>query len=75
MEDFEARYVEVQVNPDNLAAARALGPIQDRQVLGRSVLLFSGVDRGRLAELGDVRTPGIADLFVAVMTSQPGVRR
>jgi ABC-2 type transport system ATP-binding protein len=75
MDDFEARYVEVQVNAENLAAARALGPIQERQALGRSVLLFNGVDRKRLAELGDVRTPGIADLFVAVMTNQPGVRR
>jgi ABC-2 type transport system ATP-binding protein len=67
MEEFESRYLEVAVLPDKLAAARALKPIHERQVLGRSILLFDGVDRQQLAALGDVRTPTIADLFVAVM--------
>jgi ABC-2 type transport system ATP-binding protein len=67
MDDFETRYAEVTVNPDQVAAARALRPMHERQVFGRSILLFDGVDRGRLAALGDVRTPGIADLFVAVI--------
>ena len=67
MEDFETRYVEVLVNPENLAAARALRPIHERQVFGRSILLFDRADRQQLAALGDMRTPGIADLFVAVM--------
>jgi ABC-2 type transport system ATP-binding protein len=40
--------------------------------MGRSILLFDGVDRQRLAALGDVRRPGIADLFVAVMGSRVG---
>lgn len=67
MEDFESRYTEVMVNPDRAAAARALQPIHERQVFGRSILLFDRVDRTQLAALGDVRTPSIADLFVAVM--------
>src|SRR5437868_2901679 len=67
MEAFETRYVEVMVNPENLAAARALRPIHERHVFGRSILLFDGGDRQRLAALGDVRTPTIADLFLAVM--------
>jgi ABC-2 type transport system ATP-binding protein len=67
MEDFESRYAEVMVAPERVAKARALGPIHERQVFGRSILLFDGVDRERLAALGEVRTPGIADLFVAVM--------
>jgi ABC-2 type transport system ATP-binding protein len=67
MEDFEKRYAQVMVNPEKLEAARALKPIHERQVFGRSVLLFDGVDRRNLAGLGEVRTPGIADLFVAVM--------
>ncbi|HEX2207531.1 MAG TPA: ABC transporter ATP-binding protein [Longimicrobium sp.] len=71
MEEFESRYAEVLVRPDQLAAARALGPIHERQVFGRGVLLFDGVDRRRLAALGDVRTPGIADVFVGVMGSLP----
>jgi ABC-2 type transport system ATP-binding protein len=67
MEQFEARYAEVMVDPDHLAAAQALKPIYVRQLFGRSILLFDNVDRGQLAALGDVRTPSIADLFVAVM--------
>jgi ABC-2 type transport system ATP-binding protein len=67
MEEFEARYVEASVGPEHLAAARALKPIYEREGLGRSVLLFDGVDRKQLAALGEVRTPGIADVFVAVI--------
>jgi ABC-2 type transport system ATP-binding protein len=55
------------VHPEQVAAARALKPIHERQIFGRSVLLFDGVDRQQLTALGDVRTPGIADLFVALM--------
>ena len=67
MEEFEARYAEVAVRPDEVLAARALGPMRERQVLGRSVMLFEGADRERLAALGDVRTPSLADLFVALL--------
>jgi ABC-2 type transport system ATP-binding protein len=72
MEELELRYVEVTVNPENAPAARALGPFYERQVFGRSVLLFDNVNRQQLAALGEVRTPGIADLFVAVMGNQSG---
>jgi ABC-2 type transport system ATP-binding protein len=72
MEEFESRYLEVAVHPENVAAARALKPIHERQMLGRSILLFDGVNRQQLAALGDVRTPSIADLFVALMGSTPG---
>jgi ABC-2 type transport system ATP-binding protein len=68
MEEFESRYAEVMVKPEKLEAARALKPIKERQALGRSLLLFDRADRKQLAELGEVRTPSIADLFVAVMT-------
>ena len=71
MEDFETRYAELAPRPETLAEARALKPIHERQILNRSILLFDGADRGRLAALGDVRTPSIADLFVAVMGDQP----
>ena len=71
MEEFERRYTQAMVNPENLEAARALKPMSERQVFGRSILLFDGVDRQKLAGLGEVRKPGIADLFVAVM-GHPG---
>jgi ABC-2 type transport system ATP-binding protein len=72
MEELESRYVEVMVNPEQLAAARALKPMCERQVFGRSILLFDAVDRQQLAALGDVRTPSTADLFVAVLGHQAG---
>jgi ABC-2 type transport system ATP-binding protein len=67
MEELESKYFEVTVNPENAAAARALRPMNERQVFGRSVLLFSGVDREQLCVLGEVRTPSVEDLFVAVV--------
>jgi ABC-2 type transport system ATP-binding protein len=73
MEEIESRYAEVIVNPEHLAAARALKPIYERQALGRSVLLFdlrlTPTDRQQLTALGEVHTPSIADLFVAVMSN------
>jgi ABC-2 type transport system ATP-binding protein len=72
MEQFESRYTQVSVNPDKAAAAQALQPMQVRQVFGRSQMLFDGIDREKLATLGEVRTPSIADLFVAVMSRQNG---
>ncbi len=67
MEEFESRFVEVMVHPEQLTAARALKPIHERQALGGSILLFDGVDRQRLGAFGDLRTPSIADLFIAVI--------
>ena len=55
------------MHPDRLDAARALQPIAERQSFGRSVLLFDGRERAQLAPLGEVRTPTIADLFVAII--------
>jgi ABC-2 type transport system ATP-binding protein len=80
MEEFESRYVQVTVRPEQVAAARALKPTHERHVLGRSILLFDlkpdlkgdHADRQQFAALGDVRTPGIADLFVAVMGDDAG---
>jgi ABC-2 type transport system ATP-binding protein len=70
MEDFESRYLEVMVNPEHLPKARALKPIHERPVFGRSVLLFDHAGREQLAALGEVRRPSIADVFVAVMGNQ-----
>ena len=83
-EEFESRYLEVMVNPEHVAAAGALRPMHERRELGRSILLFDlkvdltvdGVanqklERQQLAALGDVRTPSIADLFVAVLGNKP----
>src|SRR5258705_8096191 len=74
MEALDGRFTEMMVDARNLEAARALGPIHERQVFGRGILVFDGVERARLAELGEVRTPNLTDLFVAVMTNRPGAQ-
>jgi len=72
MEDVESRYREVAVHPEQLGTARSLKPISERQGIGRNVMLFDGIERARLAPLGEVRTPGIADLFIAIVGGRQG---
>src|SRR5438552_504180 len=72
MEDFESKYLELMVRPEHVVAARALEPIHEREVFGRSILLFDRLDHDKAAALGDVRTPGIDDLFVALLGNPAG---
>ena len=67
MEEVGERYIEVMVGPQHVNPARALQPISERSVFGKSVMLFDGVARTQVAALGEVRTPSLADLFVATM--------
>lgn len=67
MDDVGERFHEVMVPADKAEAARSLKPIDERSVFGKAVMLFDGVSRQKLAEFGEVRNPGIADLFVATM--------
>jgi len=72
MEEVEARYQEVIVHPERVAEARALKPIHERQALGRTIMLFDGVGHQKLATLGEVRTPSIADLFLRIIGDRAG---
>jgi ABC-2 type transport system ATP-binding protein len=74
MDAIEARYTEVMVRPEQTDAARALNPLRERRVFGRSVMLFDNAPRERLQQLGELRTPSIADLFVATM-EEPQARQ
>jgi ABC-2 type transport system ATP-binding protein len=65
MDTVSGKYAEVLVSAEHLEAARALQPLNEREVFGKKLLLFEGADHTRLAELGEVHTPSIADLFVA----------
>ncbi|WP_312370203.1 ABC transporter ATP-binding protein [Stenotrophomonas sp.] len=68
METLAERYTELLASAETLDAARALGPIDERALpFGKTVLLYDGVDRSRIAALGETRNPGLADLFVATM--------
>ncbi|MGH8232402.1 MAG: ATP-binding cassette domain-containing protein, partial [Steroidobacteraceae bacterium] len=65
VEDLASRFQQLTLAPDKLEAARALGPFYERELFGRTIMLFEGRPADSLSGLGDVRTPGIADLFVA----------
>ena len=65
------RFHQVVVGPDKLAAARALNPIHEREVFGRYGMTFDGRSAAELESLGELRTPSIADLFVAMMSKPP----
>jgi len=67
MESVEQRYTEVMVRPDRASAARQLNPMFERVLFGRHIFLFDNVSRDKLADLGELHTPSIADLFVATM--------
>lgn len=67
MDEVSERFSELMVASGREDEARALGPIHERTVFGRPVLLFDGADRSKLRELGEIHKPSVADLFVAVM--------
>jgi len=67
VEQIPERYVQLVVNPDQLQRARELGPFYEREVFGRTAMLYEGRTRAELAGLGETRAPSIADLFVAKM--------
>jgi ABC-2 type transport system ATP-binding protein len=72
METLPERFVEVAVHPDQLSAARAFKPLNERQALGRTVMLLENADRAKLGALGELRTPGLADIFVAILGREGG---
>jgi ABC-2 type transport system ATP-binding protein len=67
MEAMGERFAEVMVSADMAAAARQLKPLDERQVFGKSIFLFDGVDQAQLKTLGEIRRPSVSDLFVATM--------
>jgi ABC-2 type transport system ATP-binding protein len=70
MDDIGTRFIEVMLNPEQLDVARQLKPIDERQVFGKTVMLFDVADAAthdKIHAMGETRTPGIADIFVATM--------
>ncbi len=72
MDDIAQRFTEVMVAPEREALALSMSPIAQRAVFGKQVMLFDGGPRHTLTALGEARTPGLADLFVAKMTANAG---
>ena len=67
MDEVADRFVEVMVTQEHYATAKAMNPIDERQVFGKSIMLFDGIARNELSRFGETRNVGIADLFVATM--------
>jgi ABC-2 type transport system ATP-binding protein len=67
MDEVGERFTEVMVEPQFIAAATALQPLSQRTVFGKAIMLFDGVGRAQLSNFGELRTPSVADLFVATM--------
>jgi len=67
MDAIGERFIEVMVNGDRAEAARAMKPLDERQVFGKNIFLFDGVERSTLEAMGEVRRPSVSDLFVATM--------
>ena len=65
MDSLADNYVELLTSGEKASTARNMGPIAERDIFGKSVMLFEKPDRERLAELGELHTPSVADLFVA----------
>jgi len=67
MEEVQERYVELMTAAQQAEQARSLKPMHERVLFGRHIFLYDNADRTQLAELGELHTPSVADLFVATM--------
>lgn len=65
MEELSSQFVELMATPENAAQAQQFNPIYEKDVFGKKVLTFEAIDREKLDGLGELRTPNVADLFVA----------
>ena len=75
IESINKKYLELRPDQNSINAAKSLNPMHHRNELGREVMLFEDMDKDKLMELGDVRPPVIADLFMAIMeTTKSGGR-
>src|SRR3954471_20375654 len=71
VEGLAERYAQVNVNPDQTVRAREMKPFYEREVFGRVAMFYEGRSPDELGSLGEMRTPSIADLFVAKMQGAP----
>jgi ABC-2 type transport system ATP-binding protein len=67
MDEIPDAYAELLTSGAHAETARQLGPFYERDVFGKKVMTFANVARDQLRQLGEVHTPSIADLFVAMV--------
>jgi len=71
VEELSSHYQQLTVAAEAAPTARALKPFYEREVFGRVAMLFEGRSAAELRGFGELRTPSIADLFVAKMQGTP----
>jgi ABC-2 type transport system ATP-binding protein len=71
VEELGRRYQQVTLASEQAAGARALKPFYERELFGRVAMFFEGRSAAELGSFGELRTPSIADLFVAKMQGSP----
>ena len=74
MDELAARFSEVLVAPADWTEAEGLSPIYSRDLLGNKAMIFEGTSAAKLADLGEVSTPSVADLFVAKLQTARGIK-
>ncbi len=67
IESINKKFLELRPNQDSIEKAKSLRPIHNRVELGREVFLYEDTEYGKLNDIGEVRPPVIADLFMAIM--------
>lgn len=67
MEAVSERYLELHAVGPGIELAAGLNPIGQRTILGGKAFIFEDTPRSALQDLGDLKVPTVADLFVAKM--------
>lgn len=70
MESIAEQFVELDVSDQKLEEAQDFSPIYQTKNLGVNSLIFEGLDSATIAHLGSLKTPSVADLFIAKMSEE-----
>ena len=75
IENINERFLELRPQASMIEHSKKLSPMHIRNDLGRPVHLFENVQESELSELGEVRPPVIADLFMALMENKKSLEK
>ncbi|MBC8193725.1 MAG: ABC transporter ATP-binding protein [Candidatus Marinimicrobia bacterium] len=68
IDELSQRFTQITVPADQVEALREqLKPISEYGILGRRVFLLENTESKALVGLGEIQTPSVADIFVALM--------
>ena len=67
MTDIEEQFVQLNAVGEAAVKAEGIPHLGSQSILGGKAIIYEGIDRQSLAPLGELRTPSVSDLFVAIM--------